>query len=268
MKTKCRYYLIKNDIYEMDLTSSEFIKNHDNPIFKLAILLLEIKINSDGLKITNFHQLSSKYEKQAILMFHDMWEYNEKEHIHLSDELIQKISSHVEKSINSIIRKYHSFASEDMITAVLGEKLYDEFNDEEMDVDIKFQSYSSVKKEPINGADLSFIFDIKDKSGRRIIKSILIQSKKVKNPFTANHNISRLEEQINKMERITNESYVFQYSENGFSTYKSSARNDVKSINILFCEVLRCQSGDKRKSVLAHSLDSRHIMRLSIDEDN
>lgn len=267
MKRKCRYYLFNDALLEVDSTSKAAYPPSYLPIMNYGELMIEIKYRDGFYKIKKFHELSDSYENQAILMFHDMWNYREDERIDLSEDLIDSVSEHVEKSIRNTIKKYHSFASEDMITAVLGDRLYEAFNDNDINVDIRFQSYSSVKKEPVNGADLSFIFDIKDKVGRRIIKTILIQSKKVNDPTVVKENAPDLHKQIEKMEKITEQSYVFQYSETGFRAY-NTINKDIKSISSLFREVLQCQSGDRRKSVLASSLDSKHIIQLSIDESD
>lgn len=242
----CRYYLSDGNLLEEDITDSRrYALNHD-VVPNNAVPILELRFNGENLNVKQLDQMASDYVNQAILMFNGIWDYDEDTEIRLSEELITKISDHVDSSISKVVKKYHSFASEDMITAALGERLYEEFQHDGDNVDIRFQSYSSVKKEPINGADLSFIFDITDRYGRRIIKSILIQSKKVKDSKKQYENLPRLEEQIEKMARITSENYVLLYSKSGFKIFNSAARDERNSISSLFTNVLRCKKGDKK----------------------
>ncbi|HHQ6594785.1 TPA: hypothetical protein ACSTLU_001000 [Serratia fonticola] len=262
MRKKCRYYLFDGVLYEKVVNSKE-VYNHAIP--SQAIPVLELFINKDGLKLKKLQGWDPSLECQAILMFYNMWDYNESSKIILPEELIDTISRHVDDSIKNIIRKYDSFSSEDMITAVLGERLYEEFEQSDINVNIQFQSYSSVKKEPVNGADLSFIFDIKDRAGQRVIKTILVQSKKIKDLIVPKK-IPRLDDQIEKMSKITDENYVFLYSKNGFNTFKSSTRDKKQSVSDLFGDILRCQSGDRKKSVLASALDSKYIIYMSVIE--
>lgn len=266
MSRICRYYLWGGELLEEDVTDFRKYTLSHEVIPKEAVLILEVRFNGGNLNVKQFGKKASDYVNQAILMFNGMWDYDEGAEVRLSEELIAKISDHVDSSISKIVRKYHSFASEDMITAALGERLYEEFQHDGANIDIRFQSYSSVKKEPVNGADLSFIFDIKDRYGRRIIKSILIQSKKVKDSNKQYESLPRLEEQIEKMARITSENYVLLYSKSGFNIFNSAARDERSSIGSLFANVLRCQKGDKTKAVLASSLDSKYLMHMSIEE--
>lgn len=178
MKRKCRYYLVGDDLVEVDFTNGVVISPEQASLISYGELLIEIKLYRGELTLNKYHQLSNNYENQAILMFNRMWMYNENEHINLSTQLIEDVASHVTKSINDVISDYYSFSSEDQITAALAFSLRNKFNDDSSDIGVSFQSYSSVKKEPVNGADLSFIFDINDRQGRRVIKTILIQSKK------------------------------------------------------------------------------------------
>lgn len=266
MERICRYYLWDGKLHEEDITDSRKYKLNHEVIPVKAIPILEVGFNGESLTVKQLNQRASDYVNQAILMFNGMWDYDEDTETRLSEELITKISEYVDSSISKVVKKYHSFASEDMITAALGERLYEEFQHDGANIDIRFQSYSSVKKEPINGADLSFIFDITDKYGRRIIKSILIQSKKVKDSNRKYESLPRLEDQIKKMTRITSENYVLLYSKAGFKIFNSADRDERNSISSLFTNVLRCQNGDKSKSVLAASLDSKHLMHMSIEE--
>lgn len=266
MKRICRYYVRDGKLLEEDITNSRKHNLNHKVIPKKAIPVLELIFNGENITVKQLNEKASNYVNQAILMFNGMWDYDENTEAKLSKELITKISDYVDSSISKVVKKYHSFASEDMITAALGDRLYEEFQYEGANVGIRFQSYSSVKKEPINGADLSFIFDITDKYGQRIIKSILIQSKKVEDSNKQYKSLPRLEEQIEKMARITSENYVLLYSDAGFKIFNSAARNERNSISSLFTKVLRCQNGDKTKSVLAYSLDSKHLMHISIEE--
>lgn len=266
MNKICRYYLRGGILLEEDITG---FRNHNvsyETISEKGIPILELMFDGENINVKKLDQSASGYINQAILMFNEMWDYDENTEVRLSEELIAMISAHVDSSINKVLKKYHSFASEDMITAALGERLYEEFQHDGANIGIRFQSYSSVKKEPINGADLSFVFDITDKYGRRIIKSILVQSKKVKDSNRQYKSLPRLEEQIEKMARVTSENYVFLYSKDGFKVFKSADRDERNSISSLFANVLRCKNGDKTKSVLASSLDSKYQMYMSIEE--
>lgn len=262
MRRKCTYYLLDGELYELEINPSE----GRNSIPSHAVTVLEIVRNEKGLRLNKIDDSAIDFEKQAILMFHGMWNYDEDTTIILPESLISTISEYVDASIKKIIKRYHSFASEDMVTAALGERLYEEFEHDDVDVNIHFQSYSSIVKEPINGADLSFIFDIKDNRGRRVIKTILIQSKKVSNSNKLYKKIPRLDGQIEKMTKITDENYVFLYSEYGIRAFKSSNREERKSVSSLFGDVLRCKKGDRTKSVLASAWDSKYIMHMSIEE--
>lgn len=266
MNRVCRYYIWDGKLLEEDITDYREHILSQEVIPQKAILILELIFNGENLTVKQLNERASDYVNQAILMFNGMWDYDEDTEIRLSEELITKISDHIDSSISKVVNKYHSFASEDMITAALGERLYEGFQHDGSNINIRFQSYSSVKKEPINGADLSFIFDITDKYGRRIIKSILIQSKKVKDSNKQYESLPRLEEQIEKMAKITNENYVLLYSKAGFKIFNSAARNERNDISSLFTNILLCQNGDKRKSVLASSLDSKYLMHMSVEE--
>lgn len=264
MRKKCKYYLLDMVLHEVNITSpsdQQFIKIPNN-----ALPVLELTLNENGFELKKLHKLGSNFESQALLMFYQIWDYSENTTTHLSEDFIKKISHHVDNVINKITQKYHSFSSEDMITAVLGADLFEKFESDNVKVNITFQSYSSVKKEPVNGADLSFIFDINDKFGQRVVKTILIQSKKVDNLSKTNNKHPRLEGQIKKMQKITPESYVFLYSDRGFNAYKTSEKSEVKSISALFSDVLRCTSGDKNKPVVASSLGSKHVIGFLIEE--
>lgn len=261
MNKKCIYYLKNGELCEKEVTS------YHSGLNELEVILT---IAFDGEKIIVNHKARSakNFEKQAILMFNGMWEYDEKASAPISEKLIAKISEHVQRSIQNITRKYQAFASEDMITSAFGDRLFESFKDNNLNIDVRFQSYSSVKKEPVNGADLSFIFDIKDRNGQRVIKSILMQAKKVSNSKKCSHNLPRLTEQIEKMSKITTENYVLLYSPDGFNAYQSSNLDSPLSVDSLFSAILRCRSGDKSKNVLASSLDSKHLMILDVDESS
>lgn len=261
MKRKCIYYLRNGVLFEKEVTSF-------HPTVKQWNAILSIAFDGEKVKIKGYDPSFRVYEKQAFLMFHGMWEYEETATAPISEQLIIKISNHVKASINNMVRRYSSFASEDMITSAFGDRLFQSFKDDYLNIDVSFQSYSSVVKEPVNGADLSFIFDIKARNGQRVIKSILMQAKKVSNSKVCSPHLPRLAEQIKKMSKITNENYVLLYSPNGFNAFKSSNLNNSLNVDSLFSEILRCHNGDKSKSVLASSLDSKHLMVMNIDESS
>lgn len=266
MKRKCRYFLLNDEINEVEINDSFFINFHDHEITGSGIPLLDISSDGSNAKVEIINQLGEEYENQAFLMFHGMWDYDESTNVDISNDLIEKIKKHVENTVSNIINKYHSLASEDMITSALGVGLYEEFSKGKDNVKLIFQSYSSVTKEPLNGADLSFIFDIKDKKGRRVIKTILIKSKKTKDPNKIGAKFDRLDGQILKMSKVTKENYVFLYSTEGFKAFNSSNPSKRVDIGNLFSSVIRCTSGDKDKKVLASSLDSKRYIGIKITE--
>ena len=259
MYRKCIYYMKNGLLCEKEVLSFRSGLNELD-------VILTVTFNGEQIIVNHFSFDSKDFEEQAILMFHGMWEYDETASAPISEKLIAKISEHVRSSIQNITKKYQAFASEDMITSAFGDRLFESFNDSNIEIDVRFQSYSSVKKEPVNGADLSFIFDIKARNGQRVIKSILVQAKKVPNSKRCSPRLPRLTEQIEKMSKITKENYVFLYSPDGFNAYQSSNLDSPLNVDSLFSSILRCNSGDKSKAVLASSLDSKHLIVLNIDE--
>lgn len=266
MKRKCRYFLLNNEVKEVEINGSVRVNLHNHKIIGFGTPLLDISSDGSNSKVKIINPKGKDYENQAFLMFHGMWDYDERESVDISEGLIEKIKNHVEATVTNIIKKYHSFASEDMITSALGVGLYEAFSKDNDNVKMMFQTYSSVTKEPINGADLSFIFDIKDSKGRRVIKTILIQSKKTNDPNKIGAKFERLDGQILKMTKLTNENYVFLYSAEGFKAFKSSNTSERVDIGDLFSSVIRCTSGDKNKKVLASSLDSKRFFGIKITE--
>ncbi|WP_323775193.1 hypothetical protein [Alcanivorax sp.] len=268
MNKKCRYFLLGGVLYEVDLISDHEGTDKHKFIPSGAVPILDI-IRSEGeVRIEFIDPLAVDYQKQAFIMFNDLWGYEENDRVVLPQALISLIVEHVNNSIDMVVDRYDNFASEDMLTAALGDRLHKDFNGDGADVKINFQSFSSQVKEPINGADLSFVFDIKDGLGRRVVKSILVQSKKVKNANKYHQFLPRLDEQVEKMKKITKENYIFLYGRSGFSACRSSEREDLVSIGALFGSVLSCNRGDRGKSVLASCLDSKYIFHVSVEGEN
>ncbi len=265
---KFRFYLIRGRIIQFRVERLPTMKRRwpPTPVPTDAILLVEITPKSDGMNLKRFNGCSRDQEVESLLMYEGKAEYDEKIELNLPESLISSIEHHVTDSINNIVNRYKSFSSEDMITAAFGDRIQGEYTSNDVHVDITFQAYSSVVKEPKIGADLSVIFDMVDHYGRRLIKTILIQSKKSDFDYTTIDKLPRLQGQIDKMSDITEENYVALYHPDGFTVFKSSEPEERTSMNSLFGEVLRCNSGDKSKAVLASSLDSRHVIQLIVTE--
>jgi len=264
---KSRFYLIQGRVilHKVQRTT----KNNRWPSTSVptnAILLLEITPNPKGMDIKRHNGCTREHEIEAILMFQGKFNYDESTSLALPESLISNVEEHVSNSINRIVSRYQNFASEDMVTAAFGDRIQEAFYVGSSNVDITFQSYSSSVKEPINGADLSVIFDMQDAFGRRVIKTILIQAKRCKNSNANVKGLPDLAEQIEKMNGITDENYVLLYHDSGFNVFKSSEPESRGGMDLLFGEVMRCNNGDKSKSVLASSLDSKHVIQLIVSE--
>ncbi|EHD0131844.1 MULTISPECIES: hypothetical protein [Vibrio] len=265
--TKSEYYQIQGRLVEFRVgRSSARHRWQKASVPDSAVLKVEIIGSAQGKKVNCFNGCTQEQEIEAILMFQGKHDYQESTSVSLPDSLISTIEDHVSSSVNRIVSRYPNFASEDMVTAAFGDRIQEEFFSGESQVDITFQSYSSVVKEPINGADLSVVFDIKDCAGNRVIKTILIQAKRCKNANANINTLQGLREQIGKMSAITEENYVLLYHDQGFNIFKSNESENRREVSSLFGDVMRCNNGDKRKAVLASSLDSKHIVQFIVSE--
>lgn len=264
---KFRYYLIHDRIVQFRVERLPTRRRwQPTSVPSDAVLLVEITPRPDAKVVKLHNNCSREREIEAILMYEGKFDYDESTQLNLPESLISNVEDHVANSINRIVRRYASFSSEDMITAAFGDRIQEEFTSSDANIDITFQAYSSCVKEPINGADLSVIFDMKDRSGNRLIKTILIQSKKSNSAETSVSKLPRLQEQINKMNAVTEENYVALYHPDGFTVFRSSEPEERSSMNSLFGNVIRCNKGDKSKGVLASSLDSKHVIQFIVTE--
>lgn len=264
---KTQYYLIQGRLVEIR-ARRESARQHwqTASVPTNAELKVEIENSATGMNVNCFNGCTPDQENEAILMFQGMYDYQETASVALPNSLISDVEDHVAASIRRIVERYSNFASEDMITAAFGDRIQEEFFCDASQVDITFQSYSSRVKEHINGADLSVIFDMKDCEGNRVIKTILIQAKRCR---SSNESVARLQgltQQIQRMSSITEENYVLLYHDQGFNVFKSSNSEFRRNVELLFGDVMRCNNGDKRKAVLASSLDSKHVVQFIVTE--
>ncbi|EGQ8316273.1 hypothetical protein GTW24_18280 [Vibrio cholerae] len=254
------YYLLEDKLY------SENELDYKDRLRAQKVLTIKYSPFDGSITVNKNIAYTKDLEIQARLKEKLYENYDESALVNLSQELIEYVSKSVESSLKKVIRNYGSYASEDEVTSALATLLNDDHSIDDDSVTISFQTYSSRTKEPINGADLGFIFDLRDRYGNRVVKTIIIQAKKTPDLSKNVLELPRVYDQLKKMRKITNESYVFLYNGYGFSAVKSSDINNKLSISGIFSEVMSCQSGDKSKLTLINALDSKRVINVDIDE--
>lgn len=170
---------------------------------------------------------------------------------------------------------------EEDITSKLETKLSEDLNDhittalQEYEGKITFEVYPFKKTEEKDvGADLCGIVDI-NHNGERIVKYFLAQSKvcSVKKTKTGNYykgGDSNLSNQVEDMLKITSDSFVFIYSEEGIfvtpafgvrgTNGKIDTRNQYyRSLGSFYGEFFKCFVGD-------HKVDGLDLSTLSLEE--
>jgi len=178
--------------------------------------------------------------------------------------LTQNVTSTCEDFVKKIVRQFSALAGEERTSGVfIGDLNGATFEVDGWSATIYVSGHSSATKEPLVGADIGVVIDIRNRSGRTV-KGFLIQAKRPEDVPNDLRSIADLSDQVAKMTRRTDEAYVVIYSPDDVAIYHSSDLNRPLTVAEVFREALGCSRGDRSPEVIAEAIDEHLVLEVAI----
>ena len=176
----------------------------------------------------------------------------------------EELRAKLDEAIKSVQPQWGTFAEETDITGFLKGRLNGiAVEGDGWRVSVKSWTYRRNPKENTIGADLGVIFDVLS-SGGRLIKAIWYQAKIVRGITTSLVNVPDLADQVDKMKRYTDESYVLLYTPDVIVTTPSLTSREFNSLTDNLVDGAICVKGDRNPIVIANTVDIKHVVEIYI----
>lgn len=182
------------------------------------------------------------------------------------------VPSHLRKAIRNasndaarrVSDEYDSFSNEETETGALFSGLNKHIISGRWEAKFKFVEFSKQVKENKTGADIAIFIDLENKAGKRSVKTLWFQAKRNDGMPSDWRNLPRLDTQLTKMKKYTNESFALLYTPDGVFVCRDNLTP------IPFGEFLEstmaCMYGDTSVKVLAESCDRKSLFQVVLNQ--
>lgn len=173
----------------------------------------------------------------------------------------ERLDAALQAAADKIARRWHQLHTENAMVGVLvGELDGIVVTEGGWTVSVEVQTFSDKTKEPVIGADLGWIVEIRD-GAQETVKALLMQAKKTE-ALNGWQDLPDLYSQMEDMSKVTNDHYGLILTPHGIvlTTSDGGAMPLVDGI----LESVKCERGDQSPAAVANAIDARHVVLLDL----
>jgi hypothetical protein len=228
--------------------------------------ILSLEQTREGVRVAPGPEYTKQREVDAMLLEYSVPTFTK-------EDLGQHVPENVRRMFREVLRRkiqrallrvrrdWDQHASEQSVVGALITRLGFAFEFGGWRVSLRPQEFSSQVKEPLVGADVGWRIEIRSQDGATT-KAMWMQAKRTElvdpDPFT----LKDFAEQFAKMERRTEAAYGLILSRYDVAVVNRTSKSTLD--NALF-EAVGCHRGDRSRSVIAETLNSKYVVDIEID---
>ena len=180
-------------------------------------------------------------------------------------ELLRQVVEHAKNATDRVTRQWESVGNEEGQSGLFAGTIndVDKFQYGEWEATVRVQVFSPQIKEPLVGADLGIIVDLRN-GPQQVVKAALIQAKRTEGKPASTMNLPDFAEQIGKMRETTDESYGLIYSDDITYLVHSDQPDKPISVERFFSETLLCRLGDRSHRTVAQAYDRAAVIDVTV----
>lgn len=179
--------------------------------------------------------------------------------------LLQTVVEHVSDATERVTKQWESTGNEEGQSGYFAGAIneVEKFQDGEWEATIRLQVFSPQIKEPLVGADMGIIVDLRN-GAQRVVKATLVQAKRTEGLPASLIKLPDLRDQLEKMHETTDESYGLIFSNKGtFFVHDINPRKNI-SVRRFFEDKFVCRRGDRRHQTVAQAYDRSAVIDVTV----
>jgi hypothetical protein len=183
-------------------------------------------------------------------------------------ELLHRLVDELREAIQKVNRQWEETGNEEGQSGFFAGTLNElqKFIFEGWEISIRVQVFSPNSKEPLVGADIGIICDLKN-GEERVVKGALVQAKKTTTEPEDRLSLPDLENQAALMKETTDESYGLVYKPEESYMFRTDHPDNPISVEEFFKDTLICRRGDRDIKTVAQAYDRTAVIDLTLDSD-
>lgn len=236
---------------------------------KFGVWLATLRDQSGGqFDVKNCSSSTTEQQLQKIILLQrGIWDVVKKP-VDVSPKIPVALVSKFLEKVNSAAAltamQYKQLGHEPAMTGAFFSGLAGTYEADDWKLDVDYQNFSPIVKEPVLGADTAVVIDIADANSRRVVKSIWFQAKRVDNLSKDPWALQELRNQMDTMSRHTTAGHALLFSPAGLVSASTSEIKKPHTIKRVLGEALTCIRGDRSASAVANSFGMRTVVELIV----
>jgi hypothetical protein len=179
-------------------------------------------------------------------------------------ELLSKASNVAKSAVDAVTRQFRRLPNEERKTGLISGDLnrFGVIEHEGWELTIILQGFSSQTKEPIAGADVGVIVDVKN-GGQQVSKGLWVQAKQAETTVDEPLQLAGLKKQMGDMLDRTHEAYGLVYTPDGVFAFQGFDSQSRISLEDLISDTVACKRGDRRPELLADTVHEDFLIEMA-----